>query len=107
METNNPTEQQEKTCKVMARQDTTVSVPVTIKPRVNAGNANVYCCGKSKISPAMCIPKCKTYATSTECCFVLTQHICIEIPIEISADIQTFTPSVECCVPPCPDLCCN
>lgn len=98
--------QQIKTCKIMARQDTTISVPVSIKPKVSTGIANVYCCGESKIIPSMCVPKCKSYSASTECCFVLTQHICIEIPVEISADVQASTPSVECCIPPCPDHCC-
>lgn len=81
-------------CTAYTYQSASVSVPVTVRPKVKTGTINTFCCGEPKISPSpfklICNPN------SGNCSFLLTQSICIEIPIEISADAVTSCPYIKC-----------
>ena len=82
------------TCAAYTYQSASVSVPVTIIPKVKTGNITTVCCGEPKLSISpynvVCSPK------SGHCSFILMQNICIEIPIEISADTITGCPTIKC-----------
>lgn len=83
-----------KECTAFTYQSATVSVPVSVKPKVTTGNIKTFCCGEPIISPSpykiICSPR------SGNCSFVLTQNICIEIPIEFSAEAYANCPTIEC-----------
>lgn len=89
-------------CKVLTRQDAEISVPVMLKPKVETGHAMVFCCGEPKIIPVPCMPKSKPPCPDGECCFILSQHISVEIPFDISADVLIAPPIIECEATPCP-----
>ena len=69
-------------CISTAYQKMRVSVPVTVKPVAYDLPATIYCCGDPciKYKPIPCRGVNKSI-----CSFVLTQNLCIEIPIVISA----------------------
>ncbi|NCB73958.1 MAG: hypothetical protein EOM51_04330 [Clostridia bacterium] len=82
------------TCTAYTYQSASVSVPVTIVPRVKTGNITTVCCGEPKVrlSPYNIVCSSK----SVNCSFILMQNICIEIPIEISADTIASCPTIAC-----------
>ena len=84
-----------KSCTAIAFQSAVVSVPVLVKPKATAGEISTFCCGEPRITTfphykAACGPK------QDGCSFILTQKLCIEIPIEFSADAFAEFPRVEC-----------
>jgi hypothetical protein len=70
---------------VTAQQKANISVPFTVEPKVNTKEATSHCLGE---------PVVKQKNVICECChksimsFVLSQDICIEIPIEFSAEAK-------------------
>ncbi len=91
-----------KGCRVVTYQNAKVSVPITVKPRVAAGEINTFCCGEPivKKSPCTlryqgddCYPDLKP---KSQCSFVLSQNICVEIPIEFFADTIICDPRITC-----------
>lgn len=93
------TQKPDKGCTVITHQNARVSVPVTVKPKVSAGDIKSFCCGEPKVTPSPYTISCKPYPDS-RCSFVLTQNICIEIPIEFSADAVLSPPCIACPEPP-------
>ena len=87
-------EQALESCMALTYQSAAVSVPVTVRPKVSTGNINTFCCGEPSInsSPYKIICNSK----SGNCSFILTQNVCIEIPIEFSAEAYTGCPIIEC-----------
>ena len=81
-------------CTAYTYQSAAISVPVTVRPRVKTGEISTFCCGEPRISPSpfrvICSPD------TGNCSFLLTQQVCIEIPIEISADALTCCPYIKC-----------
>ena len=67
---------------VIARQKGSISVPVTVRPRVITKDAILYCCGDPVIEQRPC-----EYSRKSDSSFVLSQNICVKIPIEFSADV--------------------
>lgn len=89
-----PEECKRESCTAYTYQSASVSVPVTVRPKVKTGTISTFCCGEPQISQSpfrlVCSPN------SGNCSFLLTQNICIEIPIEISADAVTCCPYINC-----------
>ena len=87
-------EQVDSECTTFTYQSATVSVPVLVKPKVATGNIKTICCGEPILNPSpykiICNP------SSGNCSFVLKQNICIEIPIEFSAEAYVNCPTIEC-----------
>ena len=89
------TEQQEvETCSKITYQSATVSVPVTVKPKVNTGAINTFCCGDPIVKPSLCTLKYKTL--NGVCSYTISQNICVEVPIVFSANAFVETPCIEC-----------
>jgi hypothetical protein len=87
---------------------------VTIKPIVKHGQAKVYCL-ESDIRPGHEIKKVNYWTRpqdrcekpSNKCTFVLTQLLCVEIPIDFDVDVDVNkgitrcgTPKIGPCEPP-------
>ena len=81
-------------CTAYTYQSAAVSVPITVRPKVSTGNISTFCCGEPSLTPSPFEISCST--KSGTCHFVLTQNICIEIPIEFSADACSGCPRIEC-----------
>lgn len=81
-------------CVAVTYQSATVSVPVTVKPKVSAGSINTFCCGDPRIIPSPCRMICNP--GSGNCSFILTQNICVEVPIEFSAQALVNCPYIKC-----------
>lgn len=93
-ENQSPEEQPFEGCTALTYQSAAVSVPITVKPKVSTGNINTFCCGEPSISPSPYKIVCNS--KSGNCSFILTQNICIEIPIEFSAEAISGCPYIEC-----------
>lgn len=81
-------------CIAHTYQSASVSVPVVVKPKAKTGDINTFCCGEPKVIPSPYKITC--CSKSGICSFVLTQNICIEVPIEISAEAFTECPYIKC-----------
>ena len=81
-------------CTAFTYQSASVSVPITVRPKVSTGSINTFCCGEPSISSSPYKMVCTS--KSGNCSFILTQNICIEIPIEFSAEASASCPFIEC-----------
>lgn len=90
-----PNEKYKKNCTVLTYQSANVSVPITVKPRVNTGPISTFCCGEPKVTPASYTVKYNS-GSGSGCCYTISQNICIEIPVEFSANAYANPPRVIC-----------
>jgi len=82
-------------CETTTYQMATVNVPITVTPTANTGDINTVCCGSPTITPCSC--KCTYTGDETgSCSYIISQNICIEVPIEFSATACVGDPCVEC-----------
>lgn len=81
-------------CTALTYQSAEVSVPISVRPKVCTGIINTFCCGEPNISPSPYTIVCNSKPGN--CSFTLTQNICIEIPIEISAEAVSGCLHIEC-----------
>ena len=77
---------------VMVREQANISVPVTVKPIINARKAVAYCCG----DPVLVKNDNDACCRHTECRFIISQNICIDIPIEFSVDAVINGAYIDC-----------
>jgi hypothetical protein len=81
------------TCETAAYQPLNVSVPVTVTPFVNEGEATTYCCGDPIVirepAEADCIH-------DGNCSFIITQKICVRIPVTFGATASLGRTFVRC-----------
>lgn len=80
-------------CIAVAYQDVNVSVPVTIKPFGEVGNAKTRCIGKAVISPG-----CDIHFQKPEevCKFTISQKLCVEVPVVFGARAEAGKAAVDC-----------
>ena len=83
-----------KTNTLVARKNANISIPVSVKPKVNLKDAATYCCGDPVLKKQSC--NCENTSRKGRCCFVLSQNVCIEIPIEISMDTILNEAYIDC-----------
>ena len=77
-------------CSSVAHRDVQVCVPVSVKPFANILNTTVRCCGKPIFAT-----ECQGMINGT-CDFNIMQRICVEIPVEFGAEIETDEVKVAC-----------
>jgi hypothetical protein len=77
------------TCERVVHQKEKVSLPIAVEPFVVTGKIKAKCCGNPKI-----IVGCKD-----NCSFVLSQELCIEIPVKFGVATEIKEKCVECEVP--------
>lgn len=78
-------------CRRVFYQRERVCVPVTVRPFATPGTARTVCCGNPVVSQGSQCP-----GNQGPCTFNVTQTLCIEIPIEFGAVVETGTASVQC-----------
>lgn len=78
-------------CKRVFFQKEKVCIPVTVKPFATPGKAKAACCGEPVVAQGNQCPGNQSY-----CSFTITQTLCIEIPIEFGAVVETGKASVQC-----------
>lgn len=92
----------DETCQSEAFLPMTVSAPVQVKPFVRELPINAFCCGDPVLTriPPPCRGK-----DGVICSFIITQNICVEIPIEIGVRSRVGDPFVQCGTPTSEDVC--
>ncbi len=83
------------TCERNVHQKAKVSLPISIEPFVITGKIKARCCGDPKVST-----DCKD-----NCSYVITQEICIEIPLKFGVCTEINDEYVECDKPYIEDKC--
>lgn len=81
---------QDKNCVTVASVPMRISAPVTVVPNIRQLPATISCCGEPTLTPI--VSPCK----GDICSFVVTQYLCIEIPIEIGAISKIGKPRSQC-----------
>jgi len=82
-------------CRRVIRQRATISVPICIAPVVYTQGASAQCWGPPSFTP---IGPCHTVVEG--CCrFIMSQNICVTVPVEFSAEAITGEPSIRCHIP--------
>lgn len=81
--------EQSESCESTAYVPMRVSVPISLSPFIREHPATVTCHGDPKLTP---IPNCKRGG----CSFILTQCLCVEIPIDIGINTCTGRPWSQC-----------
>ena len=84
---------EEQDCDVVGSQTVDICVPVTVKPKAIAGPTKVKCCGPARITSGTNV--CPG-TPNPDCSFTISQKLCIEVPVEFSADAQTGETHVNC-----------
>lgn len=78
-------------CESVFYQKETVCVPVMVTPFAKPGTVKATCCGQPQITQD---GKCTGGKAS--CTFIVTQTLCIEIPISFGAVIESGTAVIQC-----------
>ena len=71
-------------CPVTGYQIVDMHLPVKVKPSATVGPIKTNCCGKAVVSPM------------DECGFMISQKLCIEVPVEFKAETTTGEVQHEC-----------
>lgn len=81
------------TCETAAYQPLSVSVPVTVEPFVSEGEATTFCCGDPTVirEPARC-----DCIDDNTCTFVITQNLCVKVPVTFGANALVGSAIVQC-----------
>jgi hypothetical protein len=79
-------------CDVTVYQDVDLSVPITVEPYVDLGEAIIECIEEPCLIP---IP-CGAWNKKSKCKFCISQKLCIMIPIEFKVDALSGPVSVNC-----------
>ena len=95
MENNDVNSQTPMICSVVGRQSIGLSVPVSVHPFANIGKITTKCCDE-----AIVIANDTEEETSIkECNFTIKQKICIEVPVEFGAKVDTGETFISCGLP--------
>jgi hypothetical protein len=89
-----------KNCEKVVHQKAKITLPVEIEPFVITGNIKTKCCGSPKIIEEHC--GCKD-----GCQFLITQEICVSIPVRFGAVTETKEVCIECEEPVVDDSDCD
>jgi hypothetical protein len=89
------------TCEKVVHQKTKVSLPISVEPFVIPGKIKARCCGTTKVTIDP-FNECKD-----NCNYVITQEICIEIPLKFGVSTEIKESFVECETPSIEDTCCD
>ena len=79
-------------CKKVAYQNAEISVPVELKPDAKIGRIETECCGEPTI-------ECKSHKEDKEenvCMLVITQKVCIKIPIQYDLTACIGKEKIDC-----------
>lgn len=80
-------------CPVVGYQDVNVSIPVTIKPFGEAGNARTQCVGSAVVTPGNMRGQGQS---GNECKFTIHQQLRVEVPVIFGARAEIGDASIDC-----------
>lgn len=81
-----------KTCKKNVDQYADLSLPVKLEPVAIVGEITIECCGEPNI---ICKNNCECH-NNNYCEVVITQVICVTIPIEYGVNINAGKSNIKC-----------
>lgn len=93
METEECRDEKKAGCSAIGYQDVNVSIPVTVKPFGEAGNAKTHCVGKAVISEDC--DECPGKPGGV-CKFTISQKLRVEVPVIFGARAEVGDASVDC-----------
>ncbi len=94
-----PSCRMDESCSRTAHQRARVSVPITLAPYVHVGEATTWCCG----APAF-HPQCDQREPDCHrCTFIVSQMMCVSVPITFDIDACAGKADIECLNAPCCD----
>lgn len=95
-------ESMDKTCPAVGYQKVNVSVPVTVIPFAHTGTTKIKCCGHPIVvsGDAHCAGE-----KNGKCTFVVSQTICVEVPVEFGAKTAVGDTFVDCLNASAYDIC--
>jgi hypothetical protein len=88
-----------KACEKIVHQKAKVTLPISIEPFVVSGKIRTRCCGTPKVSIDP-FSECKN-----NCDYVITQEVCIDIPLKFGVATEIKESFVECEKPSIEDHC--
>ena len=81
-------------CTRIGYQYAEISLPMEIEPRTELGDIMTECCGEPEL-------RCQTCGDCGKCELIITQKICIKIPVSYNANVCAGKERIEC------DNCCH
>lgn len=90
-----------KNCNKTVHQKAKITLPISIEPYVIAGKIKTKCCGMPRVTIDP-LGDCKD-----SCHYLITQEICIDIPLKFGAVTETRETFIECDLPVIDDNCCE
>ena len=96
--------QEDETCSATGYQSSTVCVPVTVTPFARVGATATSCCGDPVISSST--RRC-TGSRNGSCSFIISQRICVTVPVEFGASAAVDSVYVSCDDASAEDICEN
>ncbi len=81
-------------CSRSGTQCVDISAPVTLTPSAEVGTITTVCQGNPTVV-------CETNEEGTACTVVLTQRVCVSIPVIFNVALDTGRPSILCADTPC------
>ena len=93
-----PVCEETQTCLKYAYQKASVCVPVEVIPFADPGDIKTFCCGEPIVTSY------KDHCNG-KCSFMITQYICVQVPVTFGADAFVGDPRVSCGTPSKKDIC--
>lgn len=89
-------------CPVVGRQIADVCKSVTVTPFAKTGMIRTKCCGDPVVTPgvATCFGR-----KNGSCSFTIKQRICVEVPVDFGARVETGDTFVDCIAAAGKDIC--
>lgn len=94
----------EETCPAVAFVPFTVCAPVTVTPFVNKLPTTTFCCGSPTVTPG---PATCAGVENGSASFIITQDICVRVPVEFGANSNVGNPFVQAGDATDEDVCTN
>jgi len=80
------------TCNAVGEQLVSICVPVSVQPFATVGPITVTCCGSPIVEPGTIC----SGTPNTTCDFTISQTICVAVPVEFGAVVNTGETNVQC-----------
>ncbi len=89
-----PAEDEIKKCEDVVHETASIQATVTVAPKVDVGDIQTLCINNPVIRP------CSGAPSPTRCCrFMVSQDVCIQIPLTFSADVEAVPSGISCGAP--------
>ena len=79
-------------CPVVGKQRVELCVPVSVHPYARVGTITTHCCGE----PIITSGETCNEVISENCSFTVKQTICIEVPVDFGAQIDSGATFISC-----------